>query len=1038
MSTTVHPPRLPIVPLCILLVAGLLGTACDEQVREEFPLLEVTPASVTIAGSQVGVETRVPIELRNAGGSTLVVTELGLSNELDPNEFRIEHGALPLRLGGQETAIVDLFYVPGDPGEDEGFLLITSNSAEGQETVVPINTTDLRAELIVDPPRLDFSSADGMSQDQTTRVVGLGGVPVTITEIEVTGDDEFTLVTPNADLPTIGRGEEFPITVRYTPVGGDTDVGDLLIYTDPPVVLAGTGEPTDRIRVPLNATQPSPEIDVEPGQVNFGAIDLNTESEITEIIVQNQGSAPLIIESIGLAAATPPPNNEQFRLHELPDFAEPLVIEPEGLARFGVSYFPQVDGSHATSIVIESNDENEGILTVPLTGRVRQPCIQVLPGSLDFGIVALNIESAPANMQIANCGDLDLTVDQILIDDPDFRWEPVDPAMGREDVVLPPLASMPIRVWFTNTGLGEGERKAATLTVQNSTLESPEIDVPLTVVGGGAPTCELRILPRRMDFGLVARGRNVTRTLTLINTGTGHCELVQQEIVPIIEIPIPGFNEVRFILTGPAPFGRVGPGAELDIEVTYRPQVFSADSALLKVNYDNPFTGDRNIEVTAELTGVSGESNIEVIPGSLDFGRVTAGECASIEERVAVYNTGIVNLCITDLYLDGPDCDEFLIVDRPRADQDGCIIVTRNNPAEVIMVYEPTDLGPDQCNLVFESDANDNPELRVPLEGEGTRERRQTDVFEQTSGRTVDVLFVVDNSGSMGEEQDSLQDNFRDFIAGAAQFANDYQLGIVTTDMDQEAHQGKLQGNPRIMRRGANVERDFQDTVEVGTNGAGEEKGLAAAQAALSDPLAFDTGVACAADAQCVAPDACIEGFCGGFNRGFLREDAALEIIFVSDEDDYSTASLNFYVDFFKNIKGFRNEGQFHAHAIVGVENGRARACEGRGGAADAGSRYVEVANRTNGELFSICDDNFGPPLRELGNQAFGLPVQFFLSRPAIRNTVQVSVEGMRRNDGWQFDDASNSVVFDEATVPQPGETIQVDYEAQCFERRGG
>ena len=46
---------------------------------------------------------------------------------------------------------------------------------------------------------------------------------------------------------------------------------------------------------------------------------------------------------------------------------------------------------------------------------------------------------------------------------------------------------------------------------------------------------------------------------------------------------------------------------------------------------------------------MAGESNIEVIPGRLDFGRVTAGQCASREERVTVYNTGLVELCITDM-----------------------------------------------------------------------------------------------------------------------------------------------------------------------------------------------------------------------------------------------------------------------------------------------------------------------------------------------------------------------------------------------------
>jgi hypothetical protein len=39
------------------------------------------------------------------------------------------------------------------------------------------------------------------------------------------------------------------------------------------------------------------------------------------------------------------------------------------------------------------------------------------------------------------------------------------------------------------------------------------------------------------------------------------------------------------------------------------------------------------------------------------------------------------------------------------------------------------------------------------------------------------------------------------------------------------------------------------------------------------------------------------------------RHDAALESHLPLDEDDYSAGTLNFYVDFFKSIKGFRNEG---------------------------------------------------------------------------------------------------------------------------------
>ena len=205
----------------------------------------------------------------------------------------------------------------------------------------------------------------------------------------------------------------------------------------------------------------------------------------------------------------------------------------------------------------------------------------------------------------------------------------------------------------------------------------------------------------------------------------------------------------------------------------------------------------------------------------------------------------------------------------------------------------------------------------------------------------------------------------------------------------------------------------------------------------MRDPLIFDTGVACQADADCVEPDLCVEGVCGGHNRGFLREEAALEIIFVSDEDDSSTATLNYYVDFFKNLKGFRNEGRFHAHAIVGADNGRAANCDSELGSASPGRAYVEVANRTNGGVHSICEGDFGRVLQEIGNQAFGLPVQFFLSRPAREASIRVSVNGQARAAGWEYDEESNSIIFDQNSVPQPQETVRVEYDAQCFPRRG-
>ncbi len=1014
-----------------LLLASLV--ACDDSEgglrNEQFPDLRAEPDELVFAVVPVGETTTKTVVLRNAGGERIQITAIELSNSLDSREFQLEHTELPTIIGsssggdadggaGSDRITVRVNYSPRDEGTDQGLITIRSSAAE---LTVPVSTIESDAELIINPDRLVFQAEDQEPETKEVSLQNLGNVPVKVTNVfldEGTSAD-FSIV--NADeLPLIEQGDQHNVGVTYTPRDYNGAEGTLIIETDDDVY--------GRIPIPLRGELPSPEIVVAPDAIVFPATELGEDSEPIELFIENQGTAALVIDDIAFGVA-PGNTNEQFRV-DLPDL--PAEVPPGETISFPIVYAPRDGEVHDTSLAIHSNDVDEQLVTVPVRGRIKRQCLEVSLDEMRFGAVALGVESARRPLRITNCGDVVQNVTALNLVGEGFHMEVDGDDPPR---VLQPLDSMDLTVWFANEGLAEGAPAEGTLTVVNDTRETPEIEVALSAVGGGAPTCDLVALDNRVNFGLVSRNSDRTRTATIINTGTGHCDGVAEMIRNAFELPLPGFNEVRFILTGPIGRQRVAPGQEVQVEFVFRPQAFLSYRSIYTLTYDDPFGGMQK-QLTIELIGIGGESGIHVIPGHLDFGHVTAAECASREERITVYNTGIVDLCITDIRLEG-DCDEFIIVERPVANADGCILVDRRHPAEMRMVYEPNNLGRDECELVFISDADNNQELRVPLEGEGVRERRQTDVFEQVSGRKVDVLFVVDNSGSMGEEQANLAANFGDFIRGAQQFENDYQLGVVSTDVMNEAQNGKLQP-PGVMARGPNVEQQFRDAVDLGTNGAGEEHGLEAAQKALSDPLAFDTGVMCGGDGDCQEPDTCVRGVCGGHNRGFLREDAALEVVFVSDEEDQSVATLDFYVDFLKSIKGFRNEALMHAHAIVGAVDGRAAQCQSEDGDAAAGRRYVDVANRTNGQVFSICDDDFGRSLRDIGNQAFGLPVQFFLSRPAVGATIEVTVDGQRQNAGWMYDQPTNSVIFDENHVPQPGQTISVTYEAQCFPRRGG
>ena len=58
---------------------------------------------------------------------------------------------------------------------------------------------------------------------------------------------------------------------------------------------------------------------------------------------------------------------------------------------------------------------------------------------------------------------------------------------------------------------------------------------------------------------------------------------------------------------------------------------------------------------------------------------------------------------------------------------------------------------------------------------------RKYEVAVQTEGRT-DILFVIDNSGSMAQHQQKLMSNMAGFIAVLTESVNDYHIGVISTD----------------------------------------------------------------------------------------------------------------------------------------------------------------------------------------------------------------------------------------------------------------
>jgi hypothetical protein len=254
------------------------------------------------------------------------------------------------------------------------------------------------------------------------------------------------------------------------------------------------------------------------------------------------------------------------------------------------------------------------------------------------------------------------------------------------------------------------------------------------------------------------------------------------------------------------------------------------------------------------------------------------------------------------------------------------------------------------------------PLLVVGCSDQGFTAFDNVDVWRQNPPDEVDILLVVDDSCSMEPYQQRLGSNFTQFISWFIEADVDYKIGVVTTDVITPGVAGRLRG-PVITRDTANADAVFSEIVNVGIAGAGYETGLEAARIALEQ-----------------AGD-------------FIREEASLSVIFVSDEQDSSPAGVNEYINEFFAYKGFRNRDVFNASALVVSD--LAPCNEQQKLQSTIGTRYMDVAQQTRGIVGNLCaaQQDFESIVFELSLASTRLRNTYFLSGEPDLKTLQVSVD---------------------------------------------
>lgn len=384
--------------------------------------------------------------------------------------------------------------------------------------------------------------------------------------------------------------------------------------------------------------------------------------------------------------------------------------------------------------------------------------------------------------------------------------------------------------------------------------------------------------------------------------------------------------------------------------------------------------------------------DIEVVPMALDFGHIDV-DCPSRTRELTVTNAGAGVLRIPSAELVG----DILFSGSGLDDQ-----LDPGESAVVTVLFEPGEPGAWTGELVIESNDPDEPTVLVPITGETVTQGNLEDTFTQNGQGAVDLLFVVDTAGSMGGHQARVADAAGDFLAWFVDVGLDYQVGVVTADVDCAGQNGTLQGT-WITPSTQDPAAALAQALTLDAEDCGSPSGLLAMERALTEPNT------------------------SGVNAGFLRDDALLSVVFVSSAWDESPDGSQSYSSFLAGLKADPN--MVTVSAIAGDRiDGCSATCEGAPVSAEGGDRYIDVQEAFPGTFVSLCDCDLGPGLSDAGWSSAGFESVFMLSQwPSSPDDVDVLVNG-EPTSGWTYDSDANTVTFAPESVPPAFADIRIQY----------
>lgn len=236
----------------------------------------------------------------------------------------------------------------------------------------------------------------------------------------------------------------------------------------------------------------------------------------------------------------------------------------------------------------------------------------------------------------------------------------------------------------------------------------------------------------------------------------------------------------------------------------------------------------------------------------------------------------------------------------------------------------------------------------------------------------VDVLVVIDNSGSMHTEQSNMALRFNSFLSKLSGL--DWQVGIVTTDVttpypEKSTTDGKLLAfNPEGLKvLNSSMPMDlasslFSSTVQRNETGSKNERGIRAVYRALERAYLSNL----ISDQQ---------------HKTMFRDGAALSVVVVTDADETVPSTADMTKDSPYNLYNYVTMDlakQFSFNSIIVKPNDLECFNKVYPGTLDRenedfGVNYAELSRLSNGIVGSVCESDYSSQLAQMGQGVHAL-----------------------------------------------------------------